>query len=139
MFVRRALTYLALAGIGLSLLANANSDDKVRSMNADLSLTEAQISKLTQEATTGSNEAAIRLAFFYDFVKKDHSSAYLWFKKAADNGDKTTQYNLGVRSLGKGTKEACVEAEYWFSRARENGMSKAQKALDRMPDCSTRR
>lgn len=125
-----------LIGIGFPLLAKEDAGIVGRSMNFDYNLTNTQISKLKQEALSGDNGAAKRLALYYDFVTMDYTSAYVWFKKAADNGDAVAQFNLGVRSLGKNNNQGCNDAKHWFSLARDNGLVKAQNELDRLGDCS---
>lgn len=104
--------------------------------NSSLGLTVAQRDELISEANSGNNEAAARLGMFYDFATKDRESAYYWFKKAALNGHVMSQYNLGVRSLGKRSFESCTEAKYWFDLASKNGMEKAQRAFDEVGDCA---
>lgn len=106
------------------------------SANSSLGLTVAQRDELISEANSGNNNAAARLGMFYDFVTKDRESAYYWFTKAALNGHVMSQYNLGVRSLGKRSFESCTEAKYWFDLASKNGMEKAQRALDEVGDCA---
>ncbi len=107
-----------------------------RFANSDLGLTNAQRDKLIAEANAGNNTAAARLGMYYDFTTSDRESAYYWFRKAALNGHLQSQYNLGVRSLGKRSLENCIEAKYWFEMASKNGMEKAQQALERLDDCT---
>ena len=117
-------------------LRQLNDEDAPISMNASFQLNEVQKIQLMDAANNGDNEAAERLAQYFDFVNGNHAAAYFWFKKAALNGHVRSQFNLGVRSLGIKTFESCTEAVSWFSLASSNGMEKAKQALDRMGDCS---
>jgi S1-C subfamily serine protease len=55
-------------------------------------------------------------------VTKDASKAVYWFQKAANQGDATAQYNLGVMyAAGEGVTKDEVEALSWFYIAKSNG------------------
>jgi len=103
--------------------------------NSAFLLTEAERNELVDKANAGDNRAAARLGFFYDFTTRNRDAAYYWFKKAALNGDVTSQYNLGVRVLGTSSPDKCTEAKYWFTMASQNGMEQAKKSLDSLGDC----
>jgi TPR repeat protein len=107
-------------------------------MDQDLRLTKVQISSLEKLAKSGDNEAAAKLARYFDFYVHDYDSAKFWFETAARNGHVQSQYNLGVRLMTK-RKDAgsCREAQSWFNMALANGSSKAQKALDELGPCPT--
>ena len=107
-----------------------------KSANVEYQLTDSQIADLAVRANQGDTKAAMRLGFYYDFVAGDHDSAYTWLRKAADYGDPKAQFNLGVRTFGKGGSEACGDARYWFPLAQQNGFAKAEKELDRLKGCT---
>jgi len=95
-----------LFGLWANLAVSAQEPSAMpRSANAEYQLTESQIADLAARANQGDTKAAMRLAFYYDFVAGDHDSADKWLRKAADDGDPKAQFNLGVRTLGKGGSE----------------------------------
>lgn len=105
-------------------------------INKDLSLTKPEISALEMQAESGNNEAAVKLARYYDFYVRDYQIARFWFEKAARNGHVQSQYNLGVRLMTKRKDAAsCIEAQFWFQMALENGLLKARAALDELGQC----
>lgn len=129
---------LALAVTPSYALADAIYVSQPRRMDQDLRLTKEQISKLENLAQAGNNEAAAKLARYFDFYLHDYDSAKFWFETAARNGHVQSQYNLGVRLMTK-RKDAvsCREAQSWFRMALENGLLKAQRALDELGPCPT--
>ncbi len=134
--VRTALFILVLMNAAGAYCMPAPESSRPVLINSSFDLTDLQKSILITRANKGDNDAASRLGLYFDFVTGHHSAAYFWFKKAATNGHVKSQFNLGVRSLGKKTFESCNEATYWFRLASKNGMLQAQKELDRGIDCS---
>lgn len=109
-----------------------------RRIDQDLMLTIEEISMLETLARTGDNDAAIKLARYYDFYARDYETAKFWFEHAARNGNVQSQYNLGVRLLLKREDpESCAEAQYWFKMALANGSLEAQDALNNLGGCPT--
>lgn len=106
-----------------------------KSANAAYDLSNDQMTALIGEANKGDANAAVRLAFYFDFVTMEHSTADVWLKKAAGNGNAKAQFNLGVRTLGIGGSGACQEAKHWFLLAKDNGFAHAQRELDRIGTC----
>ena len=106
-----------------------------KSANAAYDLSNDQMTALIGEANKGDANAAMRLAFYFDFVTKDHNTAHVWLKKAADSGNAKAQFNLGVRTIGKGGSGACEEAKRWFLLAKDNGFAHAERELDRIGTC----
>jgi len=68
--------------------------------------------------------------YFGRGVKQDYSQAYIWFRKAAEQGDANAQYCLGVLySDGDGVDRDEVEAAAWLQKAAEQGNTDAQWAI----------
>jgi TonB family protein len=61
-------------------------------------------------------------------VPQDLSEAKLWFLKAAGQGERTAEVELGLLSLGQGhvTPPNYTEAMWWFRKAAERGSHRAQ-------------
>jgi len=115
---------------------SAEEAELPRRLDQDLCLTKEEGSVLETRAEAGDNEAAAKLARYYDFYVHDYNSAKYWFEKAARNGHVQSQYNLGVRLyLKKRDAESCKEAQYWFRMALANGLFEAQEALDYLGEC----
>jgi uncharacterized protein len=50
-----------------------------------------------------------------------------WFHKAADHGDASAQYNLGVMYRdGRGVPRDCAQAVAWFRKAAVQGLAVAR-------------
>ncbi len=66
-------------------------------------------------------------------VRQDKSEAVKWYRKAAEQGHATAQYNLGcMYNLGEGVREDDSEAVKWYRKAAEQGNSWAQYILGNM-------
>lgn len=63
----------------------------------------------------------------------DHAQARIWYRKAAEQGIKEAQYNLGLLYYrcdgGPGSRENYEEAAQWFRKAAEQGYERAQSRL----------
>lgn len=63
-------------------------------------------------------------------VGKDEYQAAAWFRKAAEQGLASAQYNLGVAyAEGNGLVKDEAQAVAWFRKAAEQGDSDAQANL----------
>jgi len=68
--------------------------------------------------------------YFGRGVKQDYSQAYIWFRKAAEQGNANAQYCLGtLYSDGEGVDRDEVEAAAWLHKAAEQGNTDAQVGL----------
>jgi hypothetical protein len=68
--------------------------------------------------------------YFGRGVTQDYSQAYLWFRKAAEQGNADAEYCLGVLyDNGEGVPEDSVQAATWLRKAAEQGNADAQVAL----------
>lgn len=65
-------------------------------------------------------------------VTCDYSEAVKWYRKAAEQGYASAQFNLGYcYYFGKGTSEDRISAKNWMEKAAANGHSDAKKFLQR--------
>ena len=56
-----------------------------------------------------------------------------WFTKAAEQGDVSAQYDLGVcYYLGSGVKKDVIEASKWYKKAADQGHAGAKERLRKM-------
>jgi len=63
-------------------------------------------------------------------VPQDAAEAVKWYRKAADQGDATGQYNLGwMYANGRGVPQDDAEAVKWYRKAADQGDARAQSAL----------
>jgi TPR repeat protein len=60
-------------------------------------------------------------------VSQDYAAALRWFQKAADQGDHTAQFNLGVMyTIGRGVLQDYAAAMSWYRKAADQGDAEAQ-------------
>jgi len=60
-------------------------------------------------------------------VSKNRPEAIKWFRRAAEQGDTDSQFNLGQFYIsGKGVPKDSAEAAKWFRKAAEQGLAVAQ-------------
>lgn len=64
-------------------------------------------------------------------IKQDYPEAFKWYKLAAETGNPTAQYNLGIFYMmgPAGVDQNLVEAAKWFRQAAESGIPMAQYRL----------
>ena len=66
-------------------------------------------------------------------VAQDYVEAAKWYRRAAEQGDDSAQFNLGrMYADGEGVAQDYVEAAKWYRRAAEQGDDSAQFNLGRM-------
>jgi len=66
-------------------------------------------------------------------VTKDYLEAAKWLRKAADQGDASAQYNLGIAyARGDGVAKNEAEALKWFRMAAEQGEPNARYTLQKL-------
>ena len=81
-----------------------------------------------EEETTDTNEMVNR-GYTYD-TAHNYEEALKWYRKAAEKGNATAQYNAGVLyENGKGVAQDYAEAARWYRKAAEQGHAKAQYNL----------
>jgi hypothetical protein len=66
-----------------------------------------------------------------DGVQRDDAEAVVWFQKAAEQGNKESQYNLGVMyEHGEGgLSKDDAQAVFWYQKAAEQGYAEANVAI----------
>ena len=91
---------------------------------------------MTQEANAGNVVFQAQLGFAYtfgyvaDYVPKDPATGFLWLKKAAENGHRDAQANLGISLMnGRGVTADPIEAIKWLRMGAEQGHANAQYNL----------
>ena len=68
-------------------------------------------------------------------VPQDSKQAVTWFRKAAEQGDASAQYNLGLMyDKGRGVAQDDKQAVAWYRKAAEQGDAMAQFNLGVMYD-----
>jgi TPR repeat protein len=71
-------------------------------------------------------------------VIEDHAQALSWYRKAAEQGHRGAQTNLGVLYYkGSGVKKDYVEADKWFSIASAGGYEDAKENRELMEKVMT--
>ncbi|MDE7136766.1 MAG: sel1 repeat family protein [Muribaculaceae bacterium] len=69
------------------------------------------------------------------FNDNDYTEALRWFRKSAEQGNASAQYNLGyMYDNGYGVAQNDTEAAKWYSKAAEQGNASAQYNLGYMYD-----
>jgi TPR repeat protein len=64
-------------------------------------------------------------------VTQDYTEAVIWCRKAADLGNASAQYNLGIMyAQGQGVPLDYVQAHLWINRAAVQGYEEAAKIRD---------
>lgn len=82
--------------------------------------------QLKAKAETGDPEAQLALGMKYD-ERKDYAEAAKWYRKAAEQGLATAQYDLGFMYYkGRGVPRHYSEAFKWYRKAAEQGHAGAQ-------------
>lgn len=76
------------------------------------------------------SEALFRLGDYYRYgqgIPEDYLKAFLYYKKAAEQGHAQAQFALGCcYCYGRGTEKDPTLANHWFDRAAEQGIPEAQ-------------
>lgn len=68
-------------------------------------------------------------------VSQDYAEAVTWYRKAAEQGKKAAQYNLGkVYANGEGVKKDYVKAYMWFNVAAISGHDPYIKSRDKVAE-----
>ena len=68
-------------------------------------------------------------------IPQDYKTAAKWYRLAAEQGDVTAQFNLGVMSVkGVGVPQDHKAAVKWYRLAAEQGDARAQVELGAMYD-----
>ena len=86
-----------------------------------------------QDTNITAEEANMKGEEYYN--RKDYTEAVKWYRKAADLGNASGQFNLGVMySNGYGVTQDKAEAVKWYRKAADQGRANAQYNLGVMYD-----
>ena len=93
------------------------------------------VALLESAASDGDIDAAFNLGNLYstgrDDFPKNVAIGIEWYRKAADRGFASAQYNLGsIFARGADVPKDLAEAGKWFTKAAQQGHAKAQLDLD---------
>ena len=84
---------------------------------------------LESMAEDGDVEAQFQLGKQFD-DQANEIQAFKWFKKAADQGHATAQFNVGDMYIdGEGVDRNLAEGRHWLTLAAGQGLQKAKKRL----------
>lgn len=119
---------------GGTTMARPYMDDFLeRSVLDDLSIEEK-----TEAAEDGNVTAMEELAMLYlngdedQEIEPDPEKSVYWFQKAADAGDATAMYNLGLHyAKGHGVKRDFVQAAEWMQMAADAGDEDASELVEK--------
>ncbi len=66
-------------------------------------------------------------------VAKDEAEAVKWYRKAAEQGLATAQFNLGLKyERGEGVAKDHGKADKWLHKAADQGYAPAQETLKQL-------
>ncbi len=99
---------------------------------SDKDLAEAKI-----KAVTGDAGAALKVALYYETVKRESASSYGWMYISADHGNVTAQLNMAHWHLYDKRFKNVKFAVYWLEKAKNNGSEKAKELLDKIKQPGT--
>ena len=68
----------------------------------------------------------------FDGVRKDDTESNKWYRKAAEQGDATAQFNLGIYYHVRGMPKDYAQAAQWYRKAADQGDASAQVNLGGM-------
>jgi TPR repeat protein len=90
-----------------------------------------ELVQLHREGRGGDLRAQVMLGAMYGSgaggLPRDPARAYFWTRRAAEQGNGRSQYNLGVfYAEGQGTQRNLQQAVYWFRKAAHQGLAEAQ-------------
>ena len=98
------------------------------------SLHKSEVHELDYQAQAGNIRAQSELGDLYLFGEQDnevdYKKAFYWYKKAADQGDAKSQYNLAIMYLnGYGIEMNKSKAVEYYRKSAEQGDSDSQLQL----------
>ena len=120
------------AAIGTLLVpAHGSAQDSLSVSCADVDFL-SPLEDLTRCAGEGTADTQVTLGLRYYQLggPEDLTEALRWFRLAADQGDATGQYALGLMyANGDGVREDDAEAVRWYRLAAAQGLAEAQSGL----------
>jgi TPR repeat protein len=121
--------------VGLVILSfdrQGITEEKLFRQGKTYYLSDAEIKKLQGKALSGAPEAAWRLSLFYDLYQHDYKEGRFWERIAAENGDPSGEYSLGLRLKEDRDPRNQERAIFWLKRASAKGEKLAEKELKRL-------
>jgi TPR repeat protein len=86
-------------------------------------------SKYLDGAINGSASEQFLMGYCWE-TNKNYTEAFVWYRKAAEQGGADAQYTLGIMyANGKGVPQNDTEAIAWYRKAAEQGLAAAQYNL----------
>lgn len=121
--------------------AGSRSTDTPINLNQDFVISALEIHSVEKDALAGSQDAALRLAAYNNFVTLQSDKGLYWLTIAAENGSVTGMYNTGLRLLQSRNANDHVRARYWLLKVRQLGTGETLQLtnellqqLDRQPN-----
>lgn len=102
-------------------------------MNADLELSKTELERFRTAGLSGDGAAAEKVADYYGFILMSVSDELHWRTIAAEDGDPTAEYNLGVRLSDPSPHYDNARAIFWLKRARAAGVTGCEGP--KLPGC----
>src|SRR5439155_463497 len=84
-----------------------------------------RLAAITHRANQGDRQAQLTMALIHEYGAPSYQNpqeAFLWYRKAAENGLPTAQFTVATRyATGKGTAQDFTQAFSWYCKAAEAG------------------
>jgi uncharacterized protein len=107
--------------------------DELSSKGKSLFFSQQEIQELEKQANNRDGEAAYKLSQYYDYIMVDPKKGECWEVKAAEDGNISAQYGMGIRYVYDPQIRNIDNAIFWFKKAAENGgNSPAQDFLNHL-------
>jgi len=125
------LTLVLLCSLAKSLVPLESTAQTPMSISgvSDANLSKEEVLSLSKAADLGDGAAAFRLYFYYQIVKNDFKTAFIWLKRSANLNNPTAQYNLSYDYQNNSEVKNEKLAKFWLRKAAENGSEEAKKEL----------
>lgn len=108
------------------------TNQQERDYTAYVTRLEKRIYDLQQDAQSGSADAQIKLAIFYEEDGHD-ADAFFWYTAAARQGNTDAQYNLAIMlEEGRGCPRDHKQAHFWYKKVADKGHTRAKESAERL-------
>ncbi len=90
--------------------------------------------QIEHEARMGVAKSQYQFGYGYKYgEERDDAQAFIWFRRAAEQGFAPAQYELGTMyAAGQGVQQDNTQAVAWYQKAAAQGNTDAQKVLNTM-------
>lgn len=133
-----SLLFVFCALLTVSFAAVAEYEQSLEELTEKLGAIQdnEELDSYLTKAYSGDQDAQFKLGAIYSSgesnARQDHEQSAYWYKKAAEQGHDTAQYNLGHKYLeGKGVEKDIAKAIKWWEKAAEQQHELAQFNLGR--------